>query len=171
VSGPTGLRLNLNGSNLDGAAVSPRECGEHALRRVAVKTAFNSIFLKFLYEPPEPNSRSRTQVWTAYRTHGPGSTRPPHQPSMHSLGPGPSGENGGRVAQKMQVGPCIPVEIQLEKGEVGPTSGPTWRLCHLVQHLVVNRLAPAAAHRAFGGIIVSEREVPHMLVDLVRSGT
>jgi hypothetical protein len=30
----------------------------------------------------------------------------------------------------MRVGPCIPVGIQLEKVEVGPTSGPTWRLSH-----------------------------------------
>ena len=30
----------------------------------------------------------------------------------------------------MQVGPCIPVEIQLEKAEVGPTFGPTWGLSH-----------------------------------------
>ena len=40
-------------------------------------------------------------------------------------------EEGVRLAQKTQVGPCIPVEIQLEKAEVGPTSGPTWRLSHL----------------------------------------
>jgi hypothetical protein len=30
----------------------------------------------------------------------------------------------------MQVGSCIPVGIQLQKAEVGPTSGPTWRLSH-----------------------------------------
>ena len=30
----------------------------------------------------------------------------------------------------MQVGPRIPVEIQLEKAGVGPTSGPTWRRSH-----------------------------------------
>jgi hypothetical protein len=30
-------------------------------------------------------------------------------------------EKGVRLAQKMQVGPCIPVGIQLEKAEVGPT--------------------------------------------------
>ena len=35
-----------------------------------------------------------------------------------------------RVAQKMEVGPCIPVGAQLERAEVGPTSGPTWRLSH-----------------------------------------
>ena len=34
------------------------------------------------------------------------------------------------MAQQMQVGPCIPMGIQLEKTEVGPTSGPTWRLSH-----------------------------------------
>ena len=39
-------------------------------------------------------------------------------------------EKGVRLAQKMQVGPCISVGIQLEKTEVGPTSGPTWRLSH-----------------------------------------
>jgi hypothetical protein len=35
-----------------------------------------------------------------------------------------------RLAQKMQVGPYIPVGIQLSKAEVGPISGPTWRLSH-----------------------------------------
>jgi hypothetical protein len=34
------------------------------------------------------------------------------------------------LVQKMQVGQCIPVGIQLGKAEVGPTSGPTWRLFH-----------------------------------------
>jgi hypothetical protein len=50
-------------------------------------------------------------------------------------------EKGVRLAQKMQVGPCIPVGIQLFKAEVGPTSGPTRRLSHLDDlgggHLVV----------------------------------
>ena len=40
-------------------------------------------------------------------------------------------EQGVRSAQKIQAGPWIPVGIQLEKAEVGPTSGPTWRLSHL----------------------------------------
>jgi hypothetical protein len=39
-------------------------------------------------------------------------------------------ERGVRSAQNMQVGPRIPVEMQLEKAAVGPTSGPTWRLSH-----------------------------------------
>jgi hypothetical protein len=64
-----------------------------------------------------------------------------------SAGPGPSascrravraffarapclGEKGVRLAQKRQVGPWIPVETQLQKAEVGPTSGPTWRPSH-----------------------------------------
>ena len=38
---------------------------------------------------------------------------------------------GVRLAQKMQVGPCIPEGIQLEKAEGPPTPGPTWRLPHL----------------------------------------
>jgi hypothetical protein len=37
---------------------------------------------------------------------------------------------GVRLAQNMQVGPCIPVGIQLENAEVGPISGPTRRLSH-----------------------------------------
>jgi hypothetical protein len=36
------------------------------------------------------------------------------------------------LAQKMPVGPCIPAGIQLEKAELGPTSGPTWRLSRLM---------------------------------------
>ena len=33
----------------------------------------------------------------------------------------------------MQVGPCIPMGTQVQKAEVGPTSGPTWRLSHFVE--------------------------------------
>ena len=40
-------------------------------------------------------------------------------------------EKGVRLVQNMQVGPRVPAGIQLEKAEVGPTSGPTWRLSHL----------------------------------------
>jgi hypothetical protein len=36
-------------------------------------------------------------------------------------------EKGVRLAHKMQVGPCIPVEIQLFRAEVGLASGPTRR--------------------------------------------
>jgi hypothetical protein len=35
-----------------------------------------------------------------------------------------------RLAQKMAIGPCIPVGVQPQKAEVGPTSGPTWRFSH-----------------------------------------
>jgi hypothetical protein len=35
------------------------------------------------------------------------------------------------VGQHTQVGPCIPVGMQLQKAGVGPTSGPAWRLPHL----------------------------------------
>jgi hypothetical protein len=48
---------------------------------------------------------------------------------------GPLSENGVRLAQKMQVGPCITVRTQLEKAEVGPISGPTWRVSHLRRKL------------------------------------
>ena len=44
-------------------------------------------------------------------------------------------EIGVRLAQKVQVGWCIPVGIQLEKAEVGPISGPTWRVSHLRRKL------------------------------------
>ena len=40
-------------------------------------------------------------------------------------------EKGVCLAQKMAVGPRIPVGIQLEKAAVGPTSGPIWRLSRL----------------------------------------
>jgi hypothetical protein len=33
----------------------------------------------------------------------------------------------------MQVDPYTTVGTQLEKAEVGPTSGPTWRLSHLLE--------------------------------------
>jgi hypothetical protein len=41
-----------------------------------------------------------------------------------------------RLAQNIQVGPCISVGIQLEKAEVGPASGPTWRLSHLKRRAI-----------------------------------
>ena len=40
-------------------------------------------------------------------------------------------EKGVRLAQKIQVGPCIPVGVQLDKAAVGPTSGSTWRIFRL----------------------------------------
>jgi hypothetical protein len=49
-------------------------------------------------------------------------------------------EQAVRLAQKTQVGPCIPMGVQLEKAEVGPTSGPTWRLPHLLGLVRVHRL-------------------------------
>jgi hypothetical protein len=55
---------------------------------------------------------------------------------------GPSAsEKGVRLARKMEVGPRIPAGIQLFKAEVGPTSGPTWRLSHL------HRRRPVVEHR------------------------
>ena len=40
-------------------------------------------------------------------------------------------KNGVRLAQKMHVGPRIPVGVQRERAGVGPASGPTRRLSHL----------------------------------------
>ena len=45
-------------------------------------------------------------------------------------------ERGVRLAQKAQVGPCIPVGIQLQRAEVGPSSGPTRRPPHLAVPVV-----------------------------------
>ena len=39
----------------------------------------------------------------------------------------------------MLVGPCIPVGVQPCEAEVGPTSGPIWRLSHLVELLGEHR--------------------------------
>jgi hypothetical protein len=55
-------------------------------------------------------------------------------------------EKGVRLAQKVQVGPCTPVRTRLEKTEVGPTSGPTWRLSHLLA--LGRRDVPAGQHHA-----------------------
>ena len=54
------------------------------------------------------------------------------QPGMTTLRVNCS-EKGVRSAQKLQVGPCMPVgtQLELEQAEVGPTSWPTWRLSHL----------------------------------------
>jgi hypothetical protein len=45
----------------------------------------------------------------------------------------------------MQVGPCIPMGIQLQKAEVGPTSGPTWRLFHPRSPPAAPRCGPPAS--------------------------
>jgi hypothetical protein len=82
---------------------------------------------------------------------------------------GSGSEKGVRLAQKVQVGPCkIPVEIQLQRAAVGPTSGPTRRLPHLravglqlglcplgVRPVLPRRLGPraAAAYRTFGRLL------------------
>ena len=50
-------------------------------------------------------------------------------------------EEAVRFAQKMQVGPWIPMEIQLQRAEVGPTSGPTWRRSRLRRPAVLVRAA------------------------------
>ena len=59
-------------------------------------------------------------------------------------------EKGVRLAQKMQVGPHISVKIQLQKAEVGPTSGPTRRLSHfwLGGCEIVDRIAGVLVARA-----------------------
>ena len=65
----------------------------------------------------------------------------PAQPSSRMIRPkamrmlsGIWSEKGVRLAQQMQVvGPCVPVGIHLKKAEVGPISGPTYRLSHLDQ--------------------------------------
>jgi hypothetical protein len=69
---------------------------------------------------------------TKERLQGPGSNRRPgpSPPGSHSSAfycRSSASEKGVRLAQKFQAGPCIPVGIQLEKAEVGPTSGPTRR--------------------------------------------
>jgi hypothetical protein len=53
-----------------------------------------------------------------------------------------------KLAQKMQVGPCSPVRIQLERAAVGPTSGPTWRLSHLA--LLLLEVPPQRLSAALG---------------------
>jgi hypothetical protein len=47
-----------------------------------------------------------------------------------------SSEKNVRLARTMQVGPCIPLGIQLETAGVGPTSGSTWCLSHLEAQVV-----------------------------------
>jgi hypothetical protein len=63
------------------------------------------------------------------------------RPPGATLQPEYCSENGVRLVQTMQVGPRIPVGAQLEKAEVGPSSGPTWR----PPHLRARRPAAAAA--------------------------
>jgi hypothetical protein len=53
-------------------------------------------------------------------------------------------EKGVRLAQKIQVAPCIPVGTLQWKAEVGPASGPAWRLSHLPA--AARHLEPSAHH-------------------------
>jgi hypothetical protein len=65
-------------------------------------------------------------------------------------------QNGVRLlGPKVQVGPCIPAAMQLQKAEVGPTFGPTWRLSHFVagldgDDLVADGLLPVPRGPALG---------------------
>jgi hypothetical protein len=65
----------------------------------------------------------------------------------------PGSERGVRLAQKMRVGPRIPVGIPLETVDAGPTSRPTCPLSHLRRHrasaqalAVVGATEPYANH-------------------------
>ena len=52
-------------------------------------------------------------------------------PALPTTAPEPTfSEKVVRLAQKVQVGPCIPLGMQPQKAVVGPTSGPTWCLSH-----------------------------------------
>jgi hypothetical protein len=54
---------------------------------------------------------------------------------------------GVRLAQKLKVGPCISVVIQLFEAEVGPTSGPTWCLSHLQREAAMQAEADREVRR------------------------
>ena len=83
----------------------------------------------------QPCGAGRTLIWVP---------RPTRRCTISSAAP--SSEKAVRLAQKMVGGPCITVGIQLQKAEVGPTSGPTWRLSHFrAGALAVPRAA--AVHR------------------------
>ena len=78
-------------------------------------------------------------------------------------------KKGVRLAQKMQVGRCIPVRTQLQKAEVGPTSGPTRHLSHLWRLT----LDPPADLRELGHhlglypLVTFEKQVLNMIGNLV----
>jgi hypothetical protein len=57
---------------------------------------------------------------------------------------------GVRSAQTMQVGPCIPAGVPLQRAEVGPTSGPARYLSYSVRV-------------GSGCIVVSETAAPNIL--------
>ena len=64
-------------------------------------------------------------------------------------------EQGVRLAQSTQVGPCIPVGIQLYRADVGPTSGPTRCLSHFRRGGEPERfLVKAADHLAQSDTII-----------------
>ena len=56
-------------------------------------------------------------------------------------------KNGVRLAQKTQVGPYIPVGIQLEEAAVGATSGITKRLSHLDRRAHIARVGAREQRR------------------------
>ena len=63
----------------------------------------------------------------------------------------------------MRAGPCIPVGIQTEKAEVGPTSGPTWRPSHFAQ-LVKDDAVDRRAVFRIRHLGERERKVPYYMV-------
>ena len=83
-------------------------------------------------------------------------------------------EKGVKLAQKIQVGPCIPVGNweysykRLQLATVGPTSGPTWGLSHLAGGVDPPGSQPRpAAVVGSGRIVGSEIEILYMFVNLV----
>ena len=76
-------------------------------------------------------------------------------------------EKAVRLAQTIQVGPCIPVGIQRWKAEVGPTPGPTWGLAHfgaalpLIGDLRAARPGARARRRAGGAVLPSPGRHDH----------
>jgi hypothetical protein len=88
----------------------------------------NAMIWAVLVSPSNESSCRTPPRNSAYS--GVGSSSRSLRPTPYSVAMSASSEKGVRSAQKTQVGPRIPVGMQLQKAEVGPTSGPTWRLSH-----------------------------------------
>ena len=85
--------------------------------------------------PPQSTTAHRSKTAHASSESIPPRIDTSHHHTSHHLhnphrGTPLRSEKAVRLPQKIQVGPCISVGTQLNKAEVGPTSGPTWRLSH-----------------------------------------
>jgi hypothetical protein len=118
-------------------------CSEHGVKNTAVHVSNTFIIIlhfRKLCRPRVPGAAGSTcKFWVNpvnFTFQQPGASRSGTGGARAGASrcTRPGSERGVRLAQKMRVGPRIPVGIPLETADAGPTSRPTWRLSHLHRH-------------------------------------